>query len=137
MMVDTSAVDFSKYKPQKPEVYASKCPECGTLHYPAPMICKDCHARRDPAGVLFPSWDKVPLGGKCTLLSWTRLYALPEGFEERYLLFGIVEFENGLRASGRLLVEDPKIGMKLVSKVGVVREKIGEDVYGFMFDKQG
>jgi hypothetical protein len=48
-----------------------------------------------------------------------------------------VEFENGLRASGRLLVEDPKIGMKLVSKVGVVREKIGEDVYGFMFDKSG
>jgi uncharacterized OB-fold protein len=136
-MVDTSAVDFGTYKPQEAQVYAYKCPECGTLHYPAPMICKDCHARRDPSGVLFPAWEKVPLGGKCTLLSWTRLYALPEGFEERYLLFAIVEFENGMRASGRLLVEDPKTGMKLVSKVGVVREKTGEDAYGFMFDRPG
>jgi uncharacterized OB-fold protein len=87
--------------------------------------------------VLFPSWDRVALGGRCTLLTWTRVYNLPEGFEDRYLLFGIVEFENGLRASGRLLVENPKTGMELVSKVGVVREKVGEDVYGFMFDGPG
>jgi uncharacterized OB-fold protein len=136
-MVDTNVVDFGKYKPEQPQVFAYKCPECGTLHYPAPMICKDCHARRDPSGVLFPSWDKVALGGRCTLLTWTRVYNLPEGFEDRYLLFGIVEFENGLRASGRLLVEDPKTGMELVSKAGVVREKVGEDVYGFMFDRPG
>ena len=136
-MIDTDVVDFDKYRPAKLEVYAYKCPECGTLHYPVPMICKDCSARRDPSGVLFSSWEKVPLGGKCTLLSWTRVYALPEGFDARYLLFGIVEFENGLRASGRLPVKEPKIGMKLVSKVGVVREKIGEDVYGFMFDRPG
>lgn len=136
-MIDTNVVDFEKYRPPRPEVYAYKCPECGTLHYPASMICRSCSNRRDPAGVLFSAWEKVPLGGKCTLLTWTRVYALPEGFDDRYLLFAIVEFENGLRASGRLLVEDPRIGMKLVSKVGIVREKIGEDVYGFMFDRPG
>ena len=136
-MIDPYTVNFDNYKPPKPEVYAYKCPECGTLHYPVPMICSHCSNRRDPSGVLFSVWDRVPLKGGCTLLSWTRLYALPEGFEERYLLFGIVEFDNGLRASGRLLVEDPKIGMKLVSRVGVVREAVGEDVFGFMFDRPG
>jgi hypothetical protein len=46
----------------------------------------------------------------------------------------MVQFENGLRASGRLLVESPKIGMELTAKVGLVREKVDQDVYGFMFD---
>jgi len=129
-------IDFNMYKPKKNEVYAYKCPECGTLDYPAPMICRKCGARRDPSGVYFSSWEKIPLKGKCKLLTWSRVYALPEGFLEKYLIFGIVEFENGLRASGRLLVDKPQIGMDLVAKVGLVREKVDEDVLGFMFDKE-
>ncbi len=127
-------IDFSMYGQKEPEVYAYKCPDCGTLYYPAPMICKKCGARRDPSGVIFSSWEQVPLGGKCKLLAWTRVYALPEGFDVKYLLFGIVEFENGLRASGRLLVDNPHTGMELEAKIGVVKEKVGEDIYGFMFD---
>jgi uncharacterized OB-fold protein len=100
------------------------------------MICRKCGARRDPSGVYFSSWEKIPLKGKCKLLTWSRVYALPEGFLEKYLIFGIVEFENGLRASGRLLVDKPQIGMDLVAKVGLVREKVDEDVLGFMFDKE-
>jgi uncharacterized OB-fold protein len=128
-------IDFSVYAKQKPEVCAYKCPNCGTLYYPAPMICKNCSARRDPSGVIFSAWQRVPMGGKCRLLAWTRVYALPEGFDIRYLLFGIVEFENGLRASGRLLVQEPKTGMELEAKVGVIREQKGEKTYGLMFEK--
>lgn len=128
-------IDVSVYRQAKREVYARKCPECGTLHYPVPMLCRNCGARRDPSGVLFSKWEKVGLSGqKCKLLTWTRLFALPVGFTDRYLLFGIVELENGLRASGRLLVDEPRIGMELVANVGLVREKINQDVYGFMFD---
>lgn len=128
-------IDFSQYTQQEPVVYAYKCPECGTLYYPVPMICKKCSNRRDPSGVFFSTWEKVPLGGKCTLLTWTRVYNLPTGYTDRYLLFGIVEFENGLRASGRLLLENPQTGMKLNAKVGLVREKVDEDIYGFMFEE--
>ena len=131
-------IDFSLYKPEPAEVFAYKCPECGTLYHPVPMICGKCHNRRDPSGVIFSKWDRVPLSGlKGTLLTWTRLYALPAGYTDRYLLFGIVELENGIRASGRLLVEEPKIGMEVLAKVGVVREKVGANVYGFMFDVPG
>ena len=70
--------------------------------------------------------------GKCRLLTWTRVYNLPEGFDVKYLLFGIVEFENGLRASGRLLVDEPETGMELDAKVGVIKEIVGEDIHGFM-----
>ncbi|MBA7524307.1 hypothetical protein ES705_16444 [subsurface metagenome] len=130
-------IDFSQYEPFKPVVYAVKCPKCGTLDYPAPMICKNCGERRDPSGEIFSAWEKVTLEGKCKLLGWTKLYALPEGIEKKYLLFGVVEFENGLRAIGRLLVEEPKTGMELVSTAGLVREVPGEDVAGFIFDIPG
>jgi uncharacterized OB-fold protein len=136
-MMDPQVVDFSTYKPRTPEVYGRKCSECGTIHYPAPMICGNCSNRRDPSGVQHSAWEKVPMGGKCKLLTWTRVFALPEGFNDRCLLFGIAEFENGLRASGRLSVEEPKIGMDLIAEIGLVREKIGKDVYGFLFKKAG
>jgi len=128
-------IDFEVYKQKKPQVYAYKCPQCGTLYYPAPMLCKKCHNRRDPSGVFFSLWEKVPLSGKCKLLTWTKVYNLPPGFNQRYLLFGLVEFENGLRASGRLAVENPATGMELNAKVGLVREKVGKDVYGFIFEE--
>ena len=128
-------IDFNQYKIEKPEVYAHKCPECGALYYPAPMLCRKCAVRRDPSGILFSAWDKVALTGlKGKLLTWTRLYNLPTGYSDRYLLFGMVELENGLKASGRLLIEHPKIGMEVVAKAGIVREKVGKDVYGFFFD---
>jgi uncharacterized OB-fold protein len=129
-------IDFSVYKPAEKEVYAYKCPECGTLYHPVPMVCNKCHNRRDPSGVLFSSWDRVPLSGlRGKLLTWTRLYALPTGYQDASLLFGIVELENGLRASGRLLVDEPRVGMEIIAGVGLVRERIGRDVYGFMFTK--
>ncbi|RKY02018.1 MAG: DNA-binding protein [Spirochaetes bacterium] len=129
-------IDFSVYYPREKDVFARKCPGCGTLYYPAPMVCKKCHSRRDPSGAFFSEWEKVSLGGlKGKLLTWTKLYNLPKGFNQRYLLFGIVELENGLRATGRLSVEHPKTGMDVVARVGLVREKIDEDVYGFIFEK--
>lgn len=126
-------IDFSMYGKKKPEVFAHKCPGCGKLYYPAPMVCDDCHERRDPAGVEHKRWEKVSLSGPCTLLAWTRLFALPEGFDKKYLLFGIVEFENGLRASGNLLVDQPETNMKLTAKVDVIKEDLGEEVFGFQF----
>ena len=126
-------IDFSMYGKKKPEVFAYKCPSCGTLYYPAPMVCSECDERRDPAGVEFKKWEKVSLGGPCTLLAWTRVFALPEGFDKKYLQFGVVEFENGLRASGRVLVDQPETNMKLHAKVDVLKEDVGEKVVGLHF----
>lgn len=129
-------IDFSTYGVKTPEVSAVKCPSCGKLHYPAPMICSKCSERRDPSGINFPNWERVPLSGPCRLLTWTRVYALPEGFEMQYLLFGIVEFTNGLRASGRLRVDQPETGMELTATVEVMDNSKGKEFDGFVFDEK-
>lgn len=126
--------DFSQYEEKTPEVFARKCPGCSKLYYPAPMLCGECGERRDPSGIVFSEWETVSLSGKCQLLTWTRVWALPEGYDVKYLLFGIVEFENGLRASGRLMVEQPETGMQLEANVGVIKESLKEDIHGFMFE---
>jgi len=127
-------IDFSAYGVQTPEVYAVQCPSCGRLHYPAPMVCSGCSERRDPSGLRFSEWEKVSLSGECILLAWTRVYALPEGFEMQSLLFGIAEFPNGLRASGRLNVDMPETGMKLNAKVVSLENARGREFDGFVFE---
>lgn len=128
-------IDFRQYERSNRGPCASKCPKCGKLYYPEPMICAACGTRRDPSGARFAKWDTVPIGGKCTLLSWTRLYSLPPDFTDRYVLFGIVELDGGLRASGRLLAEQPTSGMSLSARTDVVRGGGEEAEYGLVFDE--
>ena len=77
---------------------------------------------------------KISLSGECTLLAWTRVYALPEGYGMQYLLFGIVQFPNGLRASGRLKVDQPETGMKVNATVEVMDNSKGKEFDGFVFE---
>jgi uncharacterized protein len=111
-------------------VYAYRCPKCGALYHPAPMVCKTCRNRRDPSEVVFPDFEKVAMGGPCTLLSWTRIYALPEGIDRPFVTFGVVQLDNGLRAVGQLMVDNPRSGARLVARTGLVRELVGRDFYG-------
>jgi uncharacterized protein len=126
--------DFAgMYGVQTPEIHAYACPNCGSRYYPAPMICAKCSNRRDPSGVVHSDWEKSPLQGPCRLLTWTRVWALPEGYNRPSLNFGMVEFENGLRASGRLEVEEPLIGMRLVARVAESSDRAGPPVKVFEF----
>ena len=88
-------IDFSAYDVKTPEILAYRCAKCGSIYYPAPMICAKCSSRRDP--VTGKHWETFPLEGPVKLLSWTRVWNLPDGYNVKFLLFGIVEFENGLR----------------------------------------
>jgi uncharacterized protein len=106
------------------QMYAYKCCECGQLHHPKHFVCKKCGARE---------FEDIPLEGECTLVTWTRVYNLPEGYMKPYILFAIVKFPNGVTASGQLEENAPKIGMKLKTTVDVVKEGIGKDYYGFIF----
>ena len=105
-------------------MYAYKCAACGKLHHPKHYVCKCCGSRE---------FEEVKLGGEVTLVTYTKVYNLPEGYMKPYMGFGIVKFTNGLVVSGQLEVEHPHIGMKLMATVGVVKEGIGKDYYGFIF----
>jgi len=106
------------------KMYAYKCTDCGELHHPKHYVCRKCGAR---------IFDEVELGGEVTLLTYTRAYNLPEGYMKPYLAFGIVKFDNGLTVSGQIDCEDLEIGMKLNTTVGIIKEAVGKDYYGFIF----
>jgi uncharacterized OB-fold protein len=96
------------------------------------MICAKCSSRRDP--VTGKRWETFPLEGPVKLLSWTRVWNLPDGYNVKFLLFGIVEFENGLRVAGRIGVAEPTIGMTLASRVEESDERPGKPVNIFVFE---
>lgn len=105
-------------------MYAYKCTSCGELHHPKHYVCRNCGARE---------FEEILLEGEVTLVTYTKVYNLPEGYMKPYLAFGIVKFENGLTVSGQIDAEVLSIGMKLIPTVGVIKEGIGKDYYGFIF----
>ncbi len=129
-------IDFSQYGEQTPHIHAFRCQKCGAIYYPAPMICAKCDSKRDP--VTGRGWEEFDLEGPCTLLTWTRVWNLPEGFNRKFLMFGMVAFPNGLKASGRIELEgdpgrDPEIGMALAAKVIEADERPGKPVKVYVF----
>lgn len=108
------------------KMYAYKCTKCGKLHHPAYYVCRECGNRE---------FEAVPLEGEVTLLTYTKVYNLPEGYMKPWLAFGIVRFENGLTVTGQIDCEELYIGMKLKADVGIVKEGTKEDYYGFIFKK--
>ncbi|WP_411680295.1 Zn-ribbon domain-containing OB-fold protein [Clostridium thailandense] len=108
------------------KMYAYKCTACSELHHPKHFVCKKCGNRE---------FEEVILEGIVTLLTYTKVYNLPEGYMKPYLYFGIVKFENGVTVSGQLEVSEPTIGMKLKSNVGVIKEGTNSDYYGFIFEE--
>ena len=111
----------------KERLIGFKCKACGRLHYPGHARCLSCKNT---------SFEEVELGNECMLLTYTKLYALPEGIETLPLLLGIVEFPNGIRALGQLIGDDIKIGMQLRPKWKELK-KVGENyIYGFRFESR-
>jgi len=102
-----------------------KCRKCGRVMYPRHDRCLSCRGRE---------FEEAELGKEAALVTYTKVYAIPEGIEMPPLVLGIVEFPGGVRAMGQLTTDDPKIGVKLRPVWGKLR-KIGEkEVYGFKFE---
>jgi uncharacterized OB-fold protein len=107
-------------------IVAYQCKKCGKLHYPFHERCITCKGRE---------FDKVKPEGDVRLLTFTRIYNLPWGFDQRYLVIGIGEFENGVRAMGRIDVDETyplETGMVMKPTWAPVRVKYGENVYGLV-----
>jgi hypothetical protein len=105
-------------------IVAYQCKQCGKLHYPFHDRCMACKYRE---------FNKVPPQGKARLLTFTRIYNLPWGFDQRYLTIGVVEFENGIRAMGQIDADekfDLQNNMVMDARWDTVRIRSGENVLG-------
>jgi len=111
------------------EIYSYKCKKCGQLHYPYRMICANCGKNEHD------EFEQIPLPKNGTLITYTFLHNPPQDFAVSKLCLGIIELENGLKMTGQLKMNDPKIGMKVTGKVEVVRSAEFKTQYGMVFYK--
>ena len=109
-------------------IKAYRCKKCGRLHYPFHDRCLDCRSRE---------FEPVPFPPKARLLTYTAIFNLPWGFDQRFLVIGVAEFDNGVKAMGQIKVEsvdELRPGMAVKVTWEPVREQYGEHVYGFKFE---
>jgi uncharacterized OB-fold protein len=83
--------------------------------------CLSCNGRE---------FKEISPSGECKLLTYTDVWNLPWGIDERARFLGVVEFKDGLKAMGWVKVTKPKLGMKLKANWEPVRVIKGEEVYG-------
>jgi uncharacterized OB-fold protein len=106
------------------EIEGYACESCGKMTYSMHARCPSCGGEKSRS---------VPLNGRATLLTFSKVHMLSLAFTERFITLGIVEFDNGCRALGRLLVDEPRIGMKLKAETGTVRKHGFETIKGLCF----
>jgi len=106
------------------KVHGARCTACGKESYPAHAVCPAC------GGLTFEPFEVT---GEGTVLTYTDVYALPLDYVLRYLRLAIVELDGGLRATGQLLDEAPKIGKRVRTTIGVVRTSGARKTYGLQF----
>ncbi|MFA5139833.1 MAG: OB-fold domain-containing protein [Elusimicrobiota bacterium] len=109
------------------EIYGYKCRKCGHINYPYRMRCGKCRKGE------YEDFDPVALPKAGKLLTYTFVYNLPVDFSVPKLGLAIVELSNGVRMTGQLRAEEPKLGMKLRGEVEVVRQGEYEKSRGMVF----
>jgi uncharacterized OB-fold protein len=105
-------------------VTGHKCQSCGYVMYPSHFRCLHCGGRE---------FEEIEPGETGKLVTYTEIFNLPWGIDERSRTIGIVEFEGGVKAMGQIKADKPKIGMKLRADWAPVRVIAGEEVYGLTF----
>ena len=109
------------------ELVAYQCKKCGKVHYPFHDRCLACKGRE---------FEKIKPQGNAKLLTFTQIFNLPWGFDERFLIIGVAEFENGVKAMGQIKadsIDGLKLGMTLKPSWEPVRKQAGENVFGLKF----
>ncbi|MGC9469243.1 MAG: Zn-ribbon domain-containing OB-fold protein [Anaerolineae bacterium] len=110
------------------EITGYKCKACGRIHYPRHERCLNCYNRE---------FEKIEPKGNVRLLAYTQIFNLPWGFDERFLIIGVGEFENGIKAMGQIKADSLdgiKTGMTLKPSWEPVRYDHGLPVYGLKFE---
>jgi len=112
------------------ELRRIKCKRCGRIQYPGRIRCIKCRASE------FEDVYPEPLdSGK--VVTFTKLYALPETLKgEPPYVFGIVEFDNGVRIFGQISEKEKvEIGMRVKPTYGQVSvDSEGKPALGIIFE---
>jgi uncharacterized OB-fold protein len=108
-------------------IQAYQCKKCGKIHYPFHDRCMVCKGRE---------FEIIKPQGKANLLTYTQIFNLPWGFDQRFLVIGVAEFENGVKAMGQInasSLDELEIGMPVKASWEPIRVQYGENVYGIKY----
>jgi len=80
-------------------------------------------------------FEEYPLGDEGRVLTYTKLWAIPEGIGQLPLTLAIVEFDGKVRATGQVLSEGIKVGDRVRPVWGHIRKIRGKEIQGFRFER--
>ncbi len=103
---------------------AFRCKKCGEVVYPKRLVCPSCRGR---------DFDEQALSGEGKVITYTKLWTIPEGIETLPLTLAIVEFDGKVRVTGQVLSEELKVGDRVHPVWGPIRKIRGKEVEGFRF----
>lgn len=113
-------------------IVASRCPECGSFYFPPEAQCRR-DLCKDMEEVLAPRYG--------TIYSFSVFYRGCRFYKGPYAI-AQVDFDNGLRIEGQLLIEDPatlqrgqefRIGSKVEMYVDTLWEDDEKEYIGYKF----
>ena len=112
---------------ERGEVIASRCANCGKVHFPPKADCPSCP--KSQVGFF-------PVEGEGKLLTHTVVMYGPTGFEDKapYTL-GIVEFEGGLRVFGGVSPEIKPDEIEMGMKLRLAAVRLPDDRLSYEFIK--
>lgn len=116
--------------PKRYRMEAGKCTKCGSIQFPARLICPDCGAK---------TFETIRLSGKGELLTYTITRVAPSSFVDLApYAVGIVKLDEGINVMGQITdcnPEELKIGDRLTTQFRRVNEegKTGMIIYGYKF----
>jgi uncharacterized OB-fold protein len=116
--------------PERYRLEAKKCIKCGSIQFPARLICPDCGARE---------FETLRLSGKGELATYTVIHVAPMGFTDLTpYAVGIVKLDEGIQVMGQISdcnPEELKIGDRVVTQFRRINEegKTGMLIYGYKF----
>jgi uncharacterized OB-fold protein len=105
-----------------------QCRTCEKVHYPRHDRCLQCNGRE---------FAEIHPQGDAKLLTYTAIYSLPSGFDQPFLILGVGEFENNVRALGQIKTDSIKrlrTGMIVKAEWGPIRFQSDRIVSGLIFE---
>jgi len=102
----------------------------GAMPYVRPMGQPGMFKKRD---FVYDEYFDCYLCPEGKVLTYTDVYALPLDYALRYLRLAVVELDDGTRATGQLLDDDPQLGKRIKTVIGVVRESGDKKIHGLQF----
>jgi uncharacterized OB-fold protein len=98
LVTHAPAIQEGLFQTDPPALLGGRCPACGALRFPAADACPQCQN---------DGMDRVPLGTKGTLYTFTIVRMAPPGYvgETPYAI-GVVELPEGLRVAATITADD-------------------------------